>query len=138
MNVLTMISDINVKCNELYSMIKDLQSNVAGLSENTVRTQTFQKRKELHSLLVLKEVCNALKVRDVEEIQLHDTIVDWFKSLTTLSSTRKAKYEVTVKEGDSIMKLLQEHATVKDVWNKIQKSADKQGLMIKDGKIVRK
>lgn len=136
MNVRTMMKDLESKTSELMGIIEDLSNNTK-LSANTVRTQTFQKKHELHNLFIMLELCKELDRNKVEEIRWANALNDWFTSTTTLTAERKAKYTLTVHEGDDVMTILNNNKEMKDVWGRLMKAAKEAGLHIEDGKLVK-
>lgn len=96
-----------------------------GLSENTYRTQKFQRQTAIHNMLVLK----AIAEQAGDEITLTGDIEKWFSSMVTLTSTRKAT-KITVNKGDKLMDLLQKYKDLKDVYAKIMKAASEAGLSL--------
>ena len=97
----------------------------SDVSENTKRTQKFQRTKAIHNMLILSAVLHQC---DKDEIILNEEVQKWFTSMVTLTSERKAAYTVEVHEGDRVMDLMKKYENVKDVYHKLMKAAEEAGL----------
>lgn len=124
MNKTTILSLINDKANEMTSNLKALLDN-PELSENTKRTQKFQRQTTIHNLLVLRAVVEQAG----DEINFPGDTEKWFNSMVTLTETRKAT-KVVVGKGDKLVDLLHKYKDVKDVYAKIMKAATEAGLSL--------
>lgn len=134
MKTMEMIKAVEAKISEMeFNLDQLLNSDV---SENTKRTQKFQRTKDIHAMFIL----NAVLHQASDEIGLSEEAQKWFTSMVTLTSERKAKYTVEVHEGDKVMELMEKYKEVKDVYHKMMKAADEAGLKadFANGVFVRK
>ena len=133
---------LNALKNKIFEMDYNLNELLkSDVSENTKRTQKFQRTKEIHTMLIIK----ALLVR-LQECNGYDTlgpkgpdalspeVFKWFESLVTLTSERKSKYVIEVHENDRVMDIMEKYKDVKDVYKKIMKAAEDNGLKADFGK----
>ena len=123
MKTVEMIKAVEMKMSEMESLLDELLKSDA--SENTKRTQKFQRTKAIHEMGVLNTIlhqCVGDEVGFTEEEQ------KWFDSMVTLTSERKAAYTVEVHEGDRVMDLMKKYENVKDVYHKLMKAAEEAGL----------
>lgn len=123
MKTVEMIKMVELKMAEMESLLDELLKS--DVSENTKRTQKFQRTKAIHDMAVLNTIlhqCVGDEVGFTEEEQ------KWFNSMVTLTSTRKAKFTVEVHEGDKVMELMEKYQDVKDVYHKLMKAAEEAGL----------
>lgn len=123
MKTMEMIKMVELKMAEMESLLDELLKS--DVSENTKRTQKFQRTKAIHEMAVLNTIlhqCVGDEVGFTEEEQ------KWFDSMVTLTSTRKAKFTVEVHEGDKVMELMEKYQDVKDVYHKLMKAAEEAGL----------
>ena len=132
-----MITSLENKSNELLDKIAEMEKNV-NLSENTVRTQKQQKSHEAHNLLIMAHLCRFLRAYyfgdDNGEMELPEDIGKWFESTTMLTETRK-KGSIVFKDGDDLLKIMDEHPNMN--YAKLKKMIEEQGFVL-DGHIVRK
>lgn len=126
MNKTTMLAAIAAKVDELDSSIKAMKDNLE-LSENTVRTQTYQRTHEIRNLLIMKTL--------IEGKELTGDVEKWFTSATTLTSVRKAKNIVVFHDGDDLLAIMDEHPN--KAYKDLKKALEEQGFHL-DGHIVRK
>ena len=123
MKTVEMIKMVELKMAEMESLLDELLKS--DVSENTKRTQKFQRTKAIHEMAVLNTIlhqCVGDEVGFTEEEQ------KWFDSMVTLTSTRKAKFTVEVHEGDKVMELMEKYQDVKDVYHKLMRAAEEAGL----------
>ena len=125
MNKTTMLAAIAAKVDELDSSIKAMKDNLE-LSENTVRTQTYQRTHEIRNLLIMKAL--------IEGKELTGDVEKWFTSATTLTSVRKAKNTVVFHDGDDLLAIMDEHPNM--AYKKLTSMMEEQGYHL-DGHIVR-
>lgn len=123
MKTLEMIKAVETKVLEMQESLETLLKS--DVSENTKRTQKFQKTKAIHDMLVLGTI---LYQCDTDEITFNEEAQKWFDSMVTLTSERKAKFTVEVHEGDRVMDLMKKYENVKDVYHKLMKAAEEAGL----------
>lgn len=126
MNKKEMIAAVTAKVQEQMDVIDSMKKNLE-LSENTVRTQTYQRTHEIRNLLIIKTL---LEGKDLE-----GDVMKWFESATILTSTRKAKNAIEFHDGDDLLKIMDEHPNM--AYKKLISMMAEQGFML-DGHIVRK
>lgn len=125
MNKNTMVQAIVAKVDELESSIKAMKDNLE-LSENTVRTQTYQRTHEIHNLLIIKTL--------LEGKELTGDVMKWFESTTTLTSVRKARTTVEFHDGDNMLEIISAHQNI--TYKKLIAMMEEQGFHL-DGHIVK-
>ena len=123
MKTFEMIKAVETKVQEMQESLETLLKS--DVSENTKRTQKFQRTKAIHDMLVLNTVLHQC---DKDEIILNEEVQKWFTNMVTLTSERKAAYTVEVHEGDRVMDLMKKYENVKDVYHKLMKAAEEAGL----------
>ena len=126
MNKTQMIAAVAAKVQEQMDVIDSMKKNLE-LSENTVRTQTYQRTHEIHNLQIMKTL--------IEGKELTGDVEKWFTSATTLTSVRKAKNTVVFHDGDDLLAVMDEHPNM--VYTKLISMMEEQGFHL-DGHIVRK
>lgn len=126
MNKTQMIAAVTAKVDEQLNIIESMKKNLE-LSENTVRTQTYQRTHEIHNLLIIKTL---LEGKDLE-----GDVMKWFESATTLTATRKAKTTVVFHDGDDLLEVANEHPNKS--YRDLKKALEDQGFHL-DGHTVRK
>ena len=125
MNKSQMVALINAKVEELDASIAAMKANLE-LSENTVRTQTYQRTHEIRNLLLMRTF--------IEGKELSGDLIKWFESATTLTATRKAKNTVEFHDGDDLLKIIDEHPNM--AYKKLIAAMTEQGFHL-DGHTVR-
>lgn len=125
MKTVEMIKAVEMKISEMELALDELLKS--DVSENTKRTQKFQRNKAIHDMCVLNTVLHQC-VGD--EVGFTTEEQKWFTSMVTLTSERKAKYTVEVHKGDSVLELLERYKEVKDIYGKIMKAVEEQGLTV--------
>ncbi len=123
MKTMEMVKLVDAKRKEMEASLDELLKS--DVSENTKRTQKFQRTKAIHDMVVLSTILEQAKS---DEITFSTEAQKWFDSMVTLTSVRKAKYTVEVHEGDRISELLQKYSEMNDVYKKLMKAADEAGL----------
>ena len=118
----TMSKLVDAKVSEMEARLAELLASNA--SDNTKRTQKFQRTSAIHTMKVVKALIEQLPA----DIKLDEQIEKWFTSMVTLTAERKAAVTVEVKEGDNIMQLMEEHKDTKDIYKKMMAAAEKAGL----------
>lgn len=126
MNKTQMIAAVAAKVQEQMDVIDSMKKNLE-LSENTVRTQTYQRTHEIRNLLVIKTL---LEGKDLE-----GDVMKWFESATTLTATRKAKTTVEFHDGDNMLEIISSHENMN--YKKLVAMMEEQGFHL-DGHTVRK
>lgn len=126
MNKSQMVALINAKVDELEASIEAMKNNLE-LSENTVRTQTYQRTHEIRNLLMIRTL--------LEGKEFTGDLVKWFESATTLTATRKARTTIEFHDGDDLLKIMDEHPNKS--YKELKDLLAKQGFML-DGHTVRK
>lgn len=123
MKTFEMTKAVETKVQEMQESLETLLNS--DVSENTKRTQKFQRTKAIHDMLILNTILHQC---DKDEIILNEEEQKWFTSMVTLTSERKAAYTVEVHEGDRVMDLMKKYENVKDVYHKLMKAAEEAGL----------
>ena len=123
MKTFEMTKAVETKVQEMQESLEALLKS--DVSENTKRTQKFQRTKAIHDMLILNTVLHQC---DKDEIILNEEVQKWFTSMVALTSERKAAYTVEVHEGDRVMDLMKKYENVKDVYHKLMKAAEEAGL----------
>lgn len=126
MNKTQMIAAVAAKVQEQMDVIDSMKKNLE-LSENTVRTQSYQRTHEIRNLLIIKTL---LEGKDLE-----GDVMKWFESATTLTATRKARTTIEFHDGDDLLKIMDEHPNKS--YKELKELLVKQGFML-DGHTVRK
>lgn len=126
MNKAQMIAAVTAKVDEQLNIIESMKKNLE-LSENTVRTQTYQRTHEIHNLLIIKTL--------LEGNELKGDVLKWFESATTLTATRKAKTTIVFHDGGDLLKVMDEHPNKS--YKDLKKALEDQGFHL-DGHTVRK
>lgn len=126
MNKNVMVNAINAKVDELAASIEAMKNNLE-LSENTVRTQTYQRTHEIRNLLMIRTL--------LEGKEFTGDVMKWFESATTLTATRKARTTIEFHDGDDLLKIMDEHPNKS--YKELKDLLAKQGFML-DGHTVRK
>ena len=126
MNKAQMIAAVTAKVDEQLNIIESMKKNLE-LSENTVRTQTYQRTHEIHNLLIIKTL--------LEGKDLKGDVMKWFESATTLTATRKARTTIEFHDGDDLLKIMDEHPNKS--YKELKELLVKQGFIL-DGHTVRK
>lgn len=126
MNKSQMIAAITAKVDEQLNIIESMKKNLE-LSENTVRTQTYQRTHEIRNLLIIRTL---LEGKDLE-----GDVMKWFESATTLTATRKAKTTVVFHDGDDLLEVANEHPNKS--YKDLKKALEDQGFHL-EGHTVRK
>ena len=112
--------------------IADLKSQIAAmkvnetLSKNTRGTQLYKLGRERRVLHLI----NSLITQLGDKVKLNKDDMDTFVLITTLASERAVRSSIEVKEGDSILELLQKYADKKDIQKKLQTACEKVGLVM--------
>lgn len=126
MNKNEMIKAVNAKVQELFDSIEAMEKNL-NLSQNTVRTQTYQRTHEARNLLMIRTL--------LEGKEFTGDLVKWFESATTLTATRKAKTTVEFHDGDNMLEIISAHENMN--YKKLVAIMEEQGFHL-DGHTVRK
>lgn len=126
MNKVEMVNAINAKVNELDASITAMKANLE-LSENTVRTQTYQRTHEIHNLLLMRTF--------IEGKELSGDLLKWFESAVTLTATRKARTTITFHDGDDLLKIMDAYPN--KAYKDLIKAMEDQGFHL-EGHTVRK
>ena len=112
--------------------IADLKSQIAAmkvnetLSKNTRGTQLYKLGRERRVLHLI----NSLITQVGDKVKFDKGDMDTFVLITTLAEERAARSSIEVKEGDSILELLQKYADKKDIQKKLQNACEKIGLIM--------
>ena len=122
MKTVEMIKAVEMKVSEMELALDELLKS--DVSENTKRTQKFQRNKAIHDMRVLNTILHQCG----DEVEFTTEEQKWFTSMVTLTSERKAKYVIEVHEGDKVMELMEKYKESKDVYHKMMKAAEEAGL----------
>lgn len=125
MNKSTILSLIDIKIAEMESNLAALLAN-PEISENTKRTQKFQRTTTIRQLSVTRAFVEMI---ESDDITLKGDLEKWFTSMITLTETRKGPV-VKVAKGDTLIGLINKYKDVKDVYAKIMKAAEASGLTL--------
>ena len=112
--------------------IADLKVQIAAMktnesiSKNTRGTQLYKLGRERRVLHLI----NSLITQLGDNVKFSKDDMDTFILITTLASERTARSSIEVKEGDSILELLQKYADKKDIQKKLQTACEKVGLIM--------
>ena len=112
--------------------IADLKSQIAAMktnesiSKNTRGTQLYKLGRERRVLHLI----NSLIAQLGDNVKFSKDDMDTFILITTLASERAERSSIEVKEGDSILELLQKYADKKDIQKKLQTACEKVGLVM--------
>ena len=112
--------------------IADLKSQIAAmkvnetLSKNTRGTQLYKLGRERRVLHLINSLITQLGDKVKFDKDDRDTLI----LITTLASERAVRSSIEVKEGDSILELLQKYADKKDIQKKLQTACEKVGLVM--------
>lgn len=119
MNKTTIISQVATKVAEMEELLDTLLKS--DVSENTKRTQKFQRQTAIHNLKVFQAI---VEQSSNEEFELKGDIEKWYTSMITLTAERKVP-TIILHEGDNILQVMQES---NKTYDQIKKIAEKQGL----------
>lgn len=129
---------MEAKVQEMVELRDELLAS--DVSENTKRTQKFQRNKAIHEMLVcthfMRIAAECCGQTSLKEVGVDGDLMKWLESMVTLTRERKARYAIEVHEGDNIMQLMQKYENVKDVYHKLMKAAEENGLKADFGKQV--
>ena len=112
--------------------IADLKSQIAAmkvnetLSKNTRGTQLYKLGRERRVLHLI----NSLITQVGDKVKFDKDDMDTFVLITTLVGERAVRSSIEVKEGDSILALLQKYDGVKDIQKKLQNACNKANLIM--------
>lgn len=115
---------VEEKIADLKSAIAAMKTN-ESISKNTRGTQLYKLGRERRVLHLI----NAL-LTQIEDVKLSEDDMDTFVLITTLASERTERTSIEVKEGDSILELLQKYSDKKDIQKKLQNACEKVGLVM--------
>lgn len=129
MNYTSLIAD---KISELKALIATTKTD-DSFTKNTRGTKLYKLGRERRVLHLIYSLFTQLG----DNFTLSPEDMDTFVLITTLEGERVARSSVEVKEGDSILELMQKYEDKKDLQAKLTKTAEKAGLVLnyKTGKI---
>lgn len=124
--------------NMVQEKINDLKSQIAAvktsetLSKNTRGTQLYKLGRDRR---ILHLIASLLK----DDTKLEGDDLDTFVLITTLSSERAERTSIEVKEGDTILELMQKYEEKRDLQKKLIAACEKAGLKLDytSGKVVK-
>lgn len=122
---------VQEKINDLKSQIAAMKTNET-LSKNTRGTQLYKLGRDRR---ILHLIASLLK----DDTKLEGDDLDTFVLITTLSSERAERTSIEVKEGDTILELMQKYEEKKDLQKKLIAACEKAGLKLDytSGKVVK-
>lgn len=124
-------SMVQEKINDLKSQIAAMKTNET-LSKNTRGTQLYKLGRDRR---ILHLIASLLK----DDTKLEGDDLDTFVLITTLSSERAERTSIEVKEGDTILELMQKYEEKRDLQKKLIAACEKAGLKLDytSGKVVK-
>jgi hypothetical protein len=135
------LDDTKTRSAELHkamTMIAD-GKNIEGktLAANTVSTTRHHLKRDQRLVSLIAQLAKALEDSGVDKVPLSEGAL---QGLNQLCYPDKGGSKVSVKEGDSILALMQEYSETKDLKAKMEKDAEKKGLVLnfKTGKVEKK
>lgn len=122
---------VQEKINDLKSQIAAMKVNET-LSKNTRGTQLYKLGRDRR---ILHLIASLLK----DDTKLEGDDLDTFVLITTLSSERAERASIEVKEGDTILELMQKYEEKRDLQKKLIAACEKAGLKLDytSGKVVK-
>lgn len=122
---------VQEKINDLKSQIAAMKTNET-LSKNTRGTQLYKLGRDRR---ILHLIASLLK----DDTKLEGDDLDTFVLITTLSSERAERTSIEVKEGDTILELMQKYEEKRDLQKKLIAACEKAGLKLDytSGKVVK-
>lgn len=120
--------------NEVLSAVKADYTRTLGdesISKNTKHTKCYNLRKEIKRLTVIESLLGVITKEAIEALMKNKNFKE---SLTSIMNPEEGGTKITVNVGDTILKILQENAGAKDVYNRAIKYATANGMKLdKDG-----
>lgn len=107
------------------------------LMKNTISTTRHHIKRDQRVLALIADLTKVIADLKIEKVTLSDTALE---GLNQMCYPDKGGSKVSVKEGDSILALMQEYGEVKDLKAKLDKAAENAGLVLnfKTGKVEKK
>lgn len=130
MKKVDIIDQVATKVAEMEELLDELLNN-KELSDNTKRTQKFQRQTAIHTLKVLMAIANA----NSEDVKFTMDQEKWYKSMVTLTQERKAQTTLDIVLGDNIMQVMQKNP--KATMDKIEKALQKKGWKLDNMVVVK-
>lgn len=121
--------EVATKVAEMEELLDELLKN-KELSENTKRTQKFQRQTAIRTLKVLIAIANA----NSEDVKFTMDEEKWYKSMVTLTQGRKAQTTLNIALGDNIMQVMQKNP--KATMDRIEKALEKKGWKLDNMVVV--
>lgn len=124
-----------MKKNEVLKLVDqkntDLKNVIAALkvsdgNENTRNTQLYAKKRERRVINLISSLVNQLG----DDVKLSDDERATLVLITTLSTERTQRCQVTCKAGDDIVETLQKYQDVKNISDKLNRFCEKNGLVL--------
>ena len=121
----------------LTALKQDKTVNGTELKSSTVSTTRHHVTRDSRVLALVAELSLALEKNGVHEVKLSDKALQGFNQLCFPES---GSSKVVVKEGDSILDLMEKYSETKDLLVKLNKAAEKVGcrLNFTTGIVVKK
>lgn len=105
---------------------------ILGVKELGKKDANYYKLQKEYKLFSIIEGLIAYNHNSLDEIYMEEHIYKFLESVCG-----KKEPSIEVKEGDSVLELLDKYKEVKDVYSKIKKACELEGLMIKGSTIVK-
>lgn len=121
MNKSVIIDQVATKVAEMEELLEELLKS--DVSENTKRTQKFQRQTAIHTLKVLMAIAKS----EGDDVKFTMDEDKWYKSMVTLTAIRKAGITIELHDGDKLMDILQK---TNKPFDYIKKQCEKQGYKI--------
>lgn len=138
--VSSVLESVKERSDELHKALVLLSNNKGTdgktLAKNTVSTTRHHLKRDQRALALIADLATALHSANVDEVKLSEAAL---QGLNQMCYPEAGGSRVSVKEGDSILALMQEYTDVKDLKAKLEKAATKLGLSLnfKTGKVVK-
>ena len=112
---------------EVYRLEKTLSAKELGKKD--ANYYKIQKEYKLFSII---EDLISYNHNSMDEIYMEEHVYKFLESVCG-----KKEPSISIKEGDNVLELLDKYKEVKDVYNKIKKVCEVEGLMVKGSTIVK-
>lgn len=131
----TSVTRNNVFINLCNDKIAELTKKIATtktsdvLTKNTRGTQLYKLGRERRTVALIKELLT-------DNTTLSDASISTLNLLITPTEQRIMSTKVTCKEGDNLIDILEKYKDVKDVYGKLMRFCEQNGLKLVDGVIT--
>lgn len=106
--------------------------NSDSISKNTKHTKSYNLRKEIKRLTVIQGLTTLISTEALEGLMKKDK--NFKESFLSILNPEEGGSRIIVKEGDTILGLLQANSGAKDVYNRALNYAEKNGLKLGEDK----